>query len=200
MPSPSSPLVPRSSAPPRLRHRSLSTTSRRSTRSRADSVTARGARVLRRLRTLRRRGVEWFLGLPPVQQAGVVLLGVVGAVGAVLSVVYHDALFHWLAGFAQSWRALPMGWMLLWMLTVVTSFPPVVGYSTAVMLAGFVYGFPNGCVAFCLHLCRLTRLDGSSPPRQAPSGRRAPSSCAATSSTTSLRASWPRRSASAPWP
>jgi hypothetical protein len=142
MPTPSSPLVPRASAT--RRRRSLSATSRRSTRSRADSVTARGERLLRRLWVLRKRGTEWFLGLGQFQQAGVVLLGVVGAVGAVLSLVYYDAVFNWLGGFAKSWRSLPMGWMLLWTLTFVVCFPPLVGYSTAVMLSGFVYGFPNG--------------------------------------------------------
>jgi hypothetical protein len=198
MPSPSSPLVPRSSAPPR--RRSLSAASRRSTRSRADSVTARGTRLLRRLRALRERGLQWFLGLAPLQRAGVVVLALASAIAAVLSVVYHDAVFHWLAGFAKSWRSLPMGWMLLWMLTFVVCFPPLVGYSTAVMLGGFVYGFPNGCVASPSTIPVNRAADGSSPPRQAPSARLARSSCAATSSTTLSRASWPRRNASAPSP
>jgi hypothetical protein len=169
MPSPSSPLVPRSSGP--FRRRSLSATSRRSTRSRADSVTAHGARLLRRLRALRERGRQWFLGLPPLQRAGVALLALASALGAVLSVVYHDAVFHWLAGFAKSWRSLPMGWTLLWLLTFVVSFPPLVGYSTAVMLAGFVYGFPNGSVESLSAIHANEGADGSSPPQQAPSAR-----------------------------
>jgi hypothetical protein len=93
---------------------------------------------------MRERGEAWFLSLPPLQQAGVVALGLAAVVGGVLSIVYHDDIFHWLGGFAKSWRALRFGWMLLWLLTFIVSFPPLVGYSTAVMLGGFVYGFPNG--------------------------------------------------------
>lgn len=34
--------------------------------------------------------------------------------------------------------------MILWALTFVSAFPPIIGYSTTVTISGFVYGFPNG--------------------------------------------------------
>lgn len=34
--------------------------------------------------------------------------------------------------------------MILWMLTFISAFPPLIGYSTTITISGFVYGFPNG--------------------------------------------------------
>lgn len=34
--------------------------------------------------------------------------------------------------------------MLVWLLAFVCAFPPMIGYSTAVTISGFVYGFPLG--------------------------------------------------------
>lgn len=34
--------------------------------------------------------------------------------------------------------------MILWTLTFISAFPPLIGYSTTVTISGFVYGFPNG--------------------------------------------------------
>jgi len=34
--------------------------------------------------------------------------------------------------------------MILWSLTFISAFPPIIGYSTTVTISGFVYGFPNG--------------------------------------------------------
>jgi len=34
--------------------------------------------------------------------------------------------------------------LILWTMTFVATFPPLPGYSTAIGLGGFVYGFPNG--------------------------------------------------------
>ncbi|KAM5351644.1 hypothetical protein ACJ41O_004367 [Fusarium nematophilum] len=85
-----------------------------------------------------------YLRLSPAQRllaiAGVVTAGVLG----VLALVYSHAFFKWLEPMAEKWRALPGGWILAFLLVFVTSFPPVVGYSTASTIAGFVYGFPWG--------------------------------------------------------
>lgn len=34
--------------------------------------------------------------------------------------------------------------MILWALTFISAFPPLIGYSTTITISGFVYGFPNG--------------------------------------------------------
>lgn len=39
---------------------------------------------------------------------------------------------------------MPGGWLLIWFATFLVAFPPLIGYSTACTVAGFVYGFPLG--------------------------------------------------------
>lgn len=81
----------------------------------------------------------WYT-LTPLQQAGLLLLNLVLLVLTVLFVVYNRAIFAWLAPLAQKWRALPGGWIILWLMTFFVSFPPMVGYSSCVTIAGFVFG------------------------------------------------------------
>lgn len=82
------------------------------------------------------------LSLP---QRMLVLVGAGIALGlGVAMLVFSHRIFAWLAPVAASWRAHPAGWVLVWLATFVTGFPPVVGYSMCVSVAGFVYGFPWG--------------------------------------------------------
>ena len=65
---------------------------------------------------------------------------------AIASLAFHKQLFDALAAWAKKWRDVRGGWMILWAITFVVSHPPLIGYSTCVMLGGIVYGFPNGYV------------------------------------------------------
>ncbi|KAH6671438.1 hypothetical protein B0J14DRAFT_596054 [Halenospora varia] len=62
----------------------------------------------------------------------------------ILFLVYSEKIFHALAPVAKKWHDLPGGWTILWLLTFIAAFPPMIGYSTCVTISGFVYGFPNG--------------------------------------------------------
>ena len=72
------------------------------------------------------------------------LAGVVTLVLGVLFLVYNERIFHALAPVAEEWRSIRFGWMILWAATFFVSFPPLIGYSSCVTLAGFVYGVPKG--------------------------------------------------------
>ena len=74
--------------------------------------------------------------------AGLVVL--VGLVFSILFFVYNEKIFTKLEPIAADWKNLRAGWLISWALVFVTAFPPVIGYSTSVTLAGFVYGFPVG--------------------------------------------------------
>ncbi|KAH6700369.1 hypothetical protein EV126DRAFT_341880 [Verticillium dahliae] len=84
-----------------------------------------------------------YLRLPPVQRLALTLALVVVNVVVLLFVIYSHAIFAWLAPVSHRWRALPGGWVLAWLFTFATAFPPVIGYGTSVTVAGFVYGFPH---------------------------------------------------------
>ena len=74
--------------------------------------------------------------------AGVALL--TAAVLTILVLVFNEPFFAWLEPFAAKWKNLRGGWLILWAMTFTTAFPPVIGYSTCVTIAGFVYGVPEG--------------------------------------------------------
>jgi uncharacterized membrane protein YdjX (TVP38/TMEM64 family) len=114
--------------------------------SRSSSWTARASGALRMAASVGRQIYSLFLGLPPLQRAGIVVVLAVVLVLGVLALVFSHAIFGLLGPVAKTWRSLPLGlgWILIWLFTFCTAFPPMIGYSTAVAVAGFVYGFPAG--------------------------------------------------------
>ncbi|KAI9894683.1 MAG: Tlg2-vesicle protein [Vezdaea aestivalis] len=101
-----------------------------------------------------------------------ILLGIVIAATAVLgilSIVYNERILISLEPVAEKWRNLKAGWLIMWALIFCCGFPPIIGYSTSVTIAGFVYGFPNGWFiaatatvvgSFCSFLVSKTILAG----------------------------------------
>ncbi|OPB39018.1 hypothetical protein A0O28_0047230 [Trichoderma guizhouense] len=85
-----------------------------------------------------------FWKLSVLQRSLVVFVILLGWTFIILSILYSEAFFAWLATVSKSWREIPGGWLIAFMLIFVTSVPPIIGYSTANTIAGFVYGFPNG--------------------------------------------------------
>ena len=64
----------------------------------------------------------------------------------ILFLVFNERIFGYFASFAKRWRDLRGGWLILWFLVVGVAFPPMIGYSSSVTAAGFVYGFTKGYV------------------------------------------------------
>ena len=79
-----------------------------------------------------------------MQQALCFLIGITTIVLAVLFLIFSEQIFAWMEPFAEKWKNLKGGWLILWLLCFATAFPPVIGYSTCLTLAGFIYGFPWG--------------------------------------------------------
>ena len=93
---------------------------------------------------LLQQGYKTFKKLNWWQRILAVVVLVIINVGGILFLVYSKKIFHWLGPLAESWRALPAGWLPVWLLTFACAFPPMIGFSTSVMIAGFVYGIPMG--------------------------------------------------------
>ncbi|KAE8447458.1 Tlg2-vesicle protein [Mollisiaceae sp. DMI_Dod_QoI] len=102
------------------------------------------SQILRSAAKVQRKVIKTFLGLPLWQRFAAVLILVIVNVFFVLFLIYNEKIFGWLAPYAEKWRESTGGWMILWAITFICSFPPMIGYSTAVTISGFVYGFPNG--------------------------------------------------------
>ncbi len=152
---------------------------------------------------LQRRVVKTVEKMTLLQRilAGFALVAVL--VLTILFLVFNEAIFAWLVPVAEKWKRIHGGWTILWILTFITAFPPVIGYSTCITIAGFVYGF-NGLVLFessrismkCQHMgiiadsCPI--IDGLSPPPQQLSALSAPSSPLGQSSLDSSSGWWPK--------
>ncbi|KAL8774725.1 MAG: hypothetical protein Q9209_000664 [Squamulea sp. 1 TL-2023] len=100
-----------------------------------------GGRVFRKLDRL---GHEMLRRFSPFQLALITVAGIVTFVITVLFFVFHQKFFTWLEPTAVKWKNLRGGWCILWAMTFMTAFPPLVGYSTCFTLAGFIYGLPEG--------------------------------------------------------
>ncbi|GAB7345871.1 hypothetical protein MBLNU457_4118t2 [Dothideomycetes sp. NU457] len=79
-----------------------------------------------------------------LQQVLFVVGGVSVLVLGILFLVYNERIFAALEPVAKRWRELRGGWLILWFVTFVVSFPPLIGYSSCVTLAGFVFGVGPG--------------------------------------------------------
>ncbi|KAF7549340.1 hypothetical protein G7046_g8374 [Stylonectria norvegica] len=101
-------------------------------------------RILASLTLLGEQTVKVYMRLSLVQRIlaaiGILCMAVMG----LLALLYSHAFFKWLDPAAEKWRALPGGWLIVFALMIVTSFPPIIGYSTVATISGFVYGFPLG--------------------------------------------------------
>lgn len=88
--------------------------------------------------------LKLFYTLTPLQRVLAVLVLIALNVLLILGMVYSHRIFAALGPVAKGWRALPGGWVLVFLMTCLSAFPPMIGYSTCVTIAGFVYGFPGG--------------------------------------------------------
>jgi len=95
---------------------------------------------------LNRRVFDQYNKLSPIQKVLFFIGSLVLAVGGILFLVYGEWLFGRLLPVAKKWRDITAGWLILWALIFLVSFPPLIGYSSLLTIAGFVYGFPNGYV------------------------------------------------------
>ncbi|GAA5883923.1 hypothetical protein JCM3774_005249 [Rhodotorula dairenensis] len=64
--------------------------------------------------------------------------------GVLFWLIGPERIFASFAGLADRVRDLPLGWLVLSLVIVVTSIPPLVGYGTAQTLVGFAYGVLPG--------------------------------------------------------
>jgi hypothetical protein len=100
--------------------------------------------------------------LTPTQRVLFWVGQVVLVVGGILFLIFNEKIFGSLLPVAKKWRDVRAGWLILWALIFVVSFPPLIGYSSLLTIAGFVYGFPNGYV-FPILLLNICLLQPSTP-------------------------------------
>lgn len=93
-----------------------------------------------------RRALDQYNKLSPAKRVLFIIGNILLLVGGILFLVFGERIFGALLPMAKKWRDVTAGWLILWALIFVVSFPPLIGYSSLLTIAGFVYGFPNGWV------------------------------------------------------
>lgn len=92
---------------------------------------------------LQRQWLKTYYKLTLLQKILLVVAGILTLVLGILFLVYNKRIFARLGPIAERWRSIKGGWLIIWALAFTVSFPPLIGYSTVVTLAGFVYGLPG---------------------------------------------------------
>lgn len=121
-----------------------STSFRRNGSSYSSHTATLKARFLKNAERMHKRAMKTYQQLSPLHRILVGLGILIVLVLGILFLVYNERIFGMLAPFAKKWRDITGGWLILWALIFVVSFPPLIGYSLLLTIAGFVYGFPNG--------------------------------------------------------
>ncbi|RVX65849.1 hypothetical protein B0A52_10306 [Exophiala mesophila] len=62
----------------------------------------------------------------------------------ILFLIFNERIFSFLEPLAERWKHTRGGWLILWSMSFVAAFPPMIGYSTCGTMAGFVYGVWEG--------------------------------------------------------
>ncbi|KAF7193481.1 Golgi apparatus membrane protein tvp38 [Pseudocercospora fuligena] len=102
--------------------------------------TKKAARWLQTADKYNRKALRLWSKLTTLQKSALVLFGLISFTITLLIIIYNEKFFAYLAPFAKKWRKLPAGWLILCFMTFFVSFPPMIGYSTCVTIAGFVFG------------------------------------------------------------
>lgn len=97
---------------------------------------------------VQRRVMATVHKMTPLQRilAGIAL--VLAGVTGLLFLIFNERLFGWLGPYADKWKHTTGGWTILWALTFLTAFPPMIGYSACGTTAGFVYGVGEGWLIY----------------------------------------------------
>lgn len=90
------------------------------------------------------QGLEFYRRLPLWQKAVVICAFVTMSMIGFIVIFYHEAVLGMMVAFADWWRDMPGGWLVMFLLVVAVSFPPLIGYSALSSLYGMIYGFPGG--------------------------------------------------------
>ncbi|KAJ8611824.1 hypothetical protein MRB53_037737 [Persea americana] len=100
----------------------------------------RTARWIQTARGLPKQAITTFIKLPLPQRIAAVLGVLILLTLLILCIVFYSKILGFWAWCARNYRDVPFGWLIMWAATFIVSFPPLIGYSTIVSLAGMVYG------------------------------------------------------------
>ncbi|RMZ79566.1 hypothetical protein DV737_g3413, partial [Chaetothyriales sp. CBS 132003] len=100
--------------------------------------------VINTAERLNRRFLKIWRKLSTLQKVLAVFVLIALNVAGILFLVFNERIFGWLEPYAEKWKSTKAGWTILWAVTFITAFPPMIGYSSCATTAGFVFGVWEG--------------------------------------------------------
>ena len=104
--------------------------------------------IINNAEKIQRKFMATYNRMTPLQRLLAGLLAVAIHVLGLLFLIFNERIFGFLEPYAERWKHTTGGWIILWGLTFMTAFPPLIGYSTCGTLAGFVYGVGEGWLIY----------------------------------------------------
>ena len=101
-------------------------------------------RLINSAERFHRRFMQVWNKLSLVQKILAVIAIVTLNVLTLLFLIFSERIFSFLQPLAEKWKGTSGGWVILWIVTFCTAFPPMIGYSSCGTIAGFVYGAWEG--------------------------------------------------------
>lgn len=99
-------------------------------------------------RRLMERSAQSWARMTPLQKVGAVLAAISSLAFAIGVMVLTGKIFEWLEPVAEDWEKSPLPYIVLWLLTVVVSFPPLFGWSAIGTVCGYLFGVWKGWFLF----------------------------------------------------
>ncbi|KAI5477199.1 SNARE associated Golgi protein [Pseudohyphozyma bogoriensis] len=106
--------------------------------------------ALERVSTLPSRIKTWYINMNRTAKLvfWIYFITHLGMVVAV-NVIGTERFFAMMAEWAEGLKEMELGWLLLYGLIILTSFPPLFGYGTTISMCGFAFGVRNGWLLAC---------------------------------------------------
>jgi hypothetical protein len=108
------------------------------------------ARAVKAAKKANQQSEKLWARLTPLQRVLLVVGSLAIFTTSILFIVYNAKILGFITPYAEKWREVTAGWIVLFLLICVVSFPPLIGYSSLLTLTGIIYGFPKGYVSQCL--------------------------------------------------
>ncbi|KAI0200059.1 hypothetical protein F4808DRAFT_176006 [Astrocystis sublimbata] len=103
-----------------------------------------GQRIMQGSISIMNKLLKLGYSMTPLQRLLAAVAGLVFLALGIVFLVFSHRIFTALHPVAEGWRKLPGGWVLLFLLCGIAAFPPMIGYSMTITIAGFIFGFPGG--------------------------------------------------------
>lgn len=88
--------------------------------------------------------IEWYKQQSKIKKGLIILFFILAILALVTVLIFHKKLIYYMKELSDKWYNLRFGKLILFLLIFFVGFPPLIGFSSLSMLAGMIYGFPNG--------------------------------------------------------